>query len=81
MSYLVEIRAAEDCRLLGHTSSATPPHELPDYVRFALADTCDDLQFRTVCLRVANFRNGNHEWRAFSVPAAQWDEIKGKVRA
>lgn len=80
MNYWIEVRAAEDRRLLGRVSCPMPPHELPDHVQFALKEAPDDLEFRTVTLRVVEFREGWSSWRGFSVSAAQWDQIKDKVR-
>jgi hypothetical protein len=90
-TYAIEVRAAEDLRLLGHIDCEVPPREPGDYQRFAfrssvnygrsaLRSSVKNLVMETVDLRVAEVRNGNHAWLAFSVPADQWEQIKDKVR-
>jgi hypothetical protein len=79
-SYAIEVRATEDCRLLGHIDCEVPPNKLGDYRRFAIRSSAESQVMETVDLRVAEIRNGNHAWLAFSVPADQWEQIKDKVR-
>lgn len=78
--YTVEVRAEEDFRLLGRVSLPVPPYDLPDAWAFPLRNSVTDLEFKKVTLRVAEFVKGSARWKAFSVPAALWAEIKDKVR-
>ncbi len=78
--YAIEVRAAEDARLLGHVNHSVPSHGLPDYVTFSLRGSVEDRVFKNVTLQVDQYAEGNARWLAFKVPAAQWAEIKDKIR-
>jgi hypothetical protein len=80
MSYAVEVRSAEDCRLLGHVNVPVPSYELPPQWTFALRGSIKDRVFHNVTLQVDQFAYKGHKFLAFKVPAAQWAEIKDKVR-
>ncbi len=88
--YAVDVRAAEDGRLLGHINVSTVPWRLPRYVDFALRERCADMPktwveskavsaVKKVTLEVAQYFDHGVSAPAFCVPAAQWEEIKDKI--